>query len=69
MGNKRTRNKMGKNKGGGGVGGKGDTRSRDKVDHRGGGRGNKRGGGDDDPASEVPQELIEKAAMLGCEVW
>jgi len=48
--------------------GKGDKRSRDKVDHRGGGKGTKRGD-DDGLSADVPQELIEKAAMLGCEVW
>ena len=56
---------MGKNKGG--KGGQ-DTRAREKVDHRGGGKGGKRRGNDSDDA-EVPQELIEKAARLGCEVW
>ena len=63
---------MGKNKGGrkqqaGGDDGdnRGDQRARNKVDHRGGGR---RGDNRDDGA-QVPQELIEKAAKLGCEVW
>lgn len=57
---------MGKNKGGGG-GGKGDTRSRDKVDHRGGGKADKRGA--DRGADTVPQELIDRAVALGCEIW
>ena len=56
---------MGKNKGGGKAA---DQRARDKVDHRGGGRGGKRRGSEDEDA-EVPQELIEKAALLGCQVW
>lgn len=46
-----------------GGGGKSDHRARDKVDHRGGGR---RG---EDCEDQVPQELIERAAKLGCEVW
>ena len=66
---------MGKNKKGGdggkggGGGGKGDQRSRDKVDHRAGGKGNRRGADNKDAASDVPQELIDRAAMLGCEIW
>ena len=62
---------MGKNKGGGH-----DKRAREKVDHRGGARG--KGyfdeGADFDAekgaaSGDVPQELIDKAALLGCEVW
>ena len=41
-----------------------DNRAREKVNHRG----NKRRGDDSDDA-EVPQELIDKAALLGCQVW
>ena len=60
---------MGKNKGGrGGEGGRGDQRAREKVDHRAGGKGNKRGAARDDDDT-VPQELIDRAAVLGCEVW
>ena len=54
---------MGKNKGGKG----GDARARDKVDHRAGGGRNKRGAHAE--AEEVPQELIDKAARFGCEIW
>lgn len=57
---------MGKNKGGGG---KGDQRARDKVDHRGGGRGTKRGEADETSAAAIPQDLIDKAVKYGCEVW
>ena len=56
---------MGKNKNKGGKdasGGQGnDRRARNKVNHRDAGR--------DRDDEQVPQELIEKAAMLGCEVW
>ena len=62
---------MGKNKGN--RSGKGDQRSRDKVDHRGGVRTNKacefRVATEFNPALDAPQELIDKAAMLGCEIW
>ena len=56
---------MGKNKGGrAGGGGAGDVRSRDKTNHR---QGKGRGGSPDEVA--IPQELIDRAAILGCEVW
>ena len=55
---------MGKNKNQGGKGG--DSRARDKVNHRDGTKGR---GGARDNDDHVPQELIDKAAMLGCEVW
>lgn len=56
---------MGKNKNKGGKGG--DSRAREKVNHRDGGRG--RGDDREDDDGGVPQELIDKAALLGCEVW
>ena len=55
---------MGKNKGGGN-----DRRAREKFDHRGGGKGDKRGAGVENDDVSVPQELIDRAAVLGCEVW
>lgn len=55
---------MGKNKGGKGGGDKGDTRSRAKVNYRAGNRGD-----DEQAANAVPQELIDRAALLGCEIW
>jgi len=42
--------------------------NREKVDHRKG-KTNVRGGGNDNDDGMVPQELIEKAALLGCQVW
>ena len=46
-------------------GGPGDSRARAKVNHRQGKKNVCSGDGD----GEVPQELIDKAAILGCEVW
>ena len=51
---------MGKNKGGG----KPVNRAREKTNHR---QGKGRGGSDDE--GDVPQELKDRAAILGCEVW
>ena len=48
------------------AGQSGDQRARGKVNHRDGGKGR---GGAMDNEDHVPQELIDKAAMLGCEVW
>ena len=45
-------------------GGPGDSRARAKENHRNQGR-----GGDEGGDGGVPQELIDKAAILGCEVW
>ena len=42
--------------------------NREKVDHRKGKK-NVRGGDREEMSESVPQELIEKAAVLGCEVW
>ena len=56
---------MGKgNKGRDGGGKGGDNRARAKVNHRDG-----RGGRGEDREDDVPQELIDRAAVLGCEVW
>ena len=60
------KNKKGRgNEDEGADGGPGDARSRAKVNHRQGKKNICSGDGD----GEVPQELIDKAAILGCEVW
>ena len=41
-------------------------RNRNKKDHRGGGKGQKK---KEEEEEDVPQELKDEAARLGCEVW